>query len=152
MATSLLVRGLRARPAAAAALLGLFLLASGCGGVGKCHPVSGKVSIDGKAVKGKGGTVLLKPDASKGNKSTFDALGTIDPEGSYTVATRGKAGAPPGWYKVVVNVVEPNSGEAFDTPLLLVRPDYLSPQKTPLAFEVVASPGEGAYDLDLKSK
>lgn len=151
MAMSFLVRGLRARPwrpALAALLLGL--LAYGCGGVGTCYPVSRKVRIDDKPIRGKAGAVLLKPDASKGNKSLFDAMGTIDGEGNYTVATRGKHGAPPGWYKVVVTVVQPNPGEAFDTPL--VKPDYRSEQKTPLAFEVVASPAAGAYDLNLKRK
>src|SRR5438552_3648121 len=76
--------------------------AGGCDGVGTCYPVSGVVRLDGKPVRGKAGTVLLKPDAAKGNKSPFDAWGTIDGEGSYRVATRGQDGAPPGWYKVVV--------------------------------------------------
>jgi hypothetical protein len=124
----------------------------GCGGdgVGTCYPVGGKVSIEGKPVRGKAGTVRLKPDVAKGNKSPFDALGSIDREGKYTVVTRGKDGAPPGWYKVVVAVVQPNSGEAFDTPV--VKMDYLSEQKTPLTFEVVANPATGAYDLNLKKK
>jgi hypothetical protein len=128
----------------------LLMLAAGCDAVGPCHPVSGKVRIHGKPVRGKAGVVLLKPDASKGNASPFDAWGAIDGEGNYTITTRRKAGAPPGWYKVVVTVAEPATGDSFDTPL--IKRDYQSDKTTPLRLEVVPSPAAGAYDLNLKRK
>jgi len=49
--------------------------------------------------------VLFQPDASKGNHSPFEPAGTIDEEGTYTLLTKDKKGAPPGWYKIVVTAL-----------------------------------------------
>ena len=97
------------------------------------------------------GGVSFRPDASQGNKSPHHPNGAIDTEGQYELfVPPAKKGAPPGWYKVVVTVTEPGTGDSFDTPL--IKRDYQSDKTTPLMFEVVPSPAAGAYDLNLKRK
>src|SRR5690349_19138759 len=79
-------------------------LASGCSddsGVGPTFPVTGKVTINDAPLTAKSTIVLFKPDASRGNTCPFQPAGTVDADGSYSLKTRTKAGAPPGWYKVV---------------------------------------------------
>jgi hypothetical protein len=130
--------------------------AAGCGGddsgVGTTYPVAGQVTLDNVPLKAEVGNVLFKPDRSKGNDSAFEPVGKIDPEGNYTLSTNGKAGAPPGWYKVIVTAHDgklnrnPNRPP---TPTALVPPQYGTPETTDLSVEVVESPGTGAYDLKL---
>src|SRR5437588_5719848 len=87
-------------------------LAFGCGddsGVGKTFPVEGRVTINQEPLTAKSTVVLFKPDAAKGNTSTFEPVGTVDENGNYTLMTQGKKGAPPGWYKVVVTATESSS-------------------------------------------
>src|SRR4051812_344013 len=88
-------------------VLFLALPAFGCGdgGVGKTHPVSGKVTVNGQPLVVKSAVVLFKPNAAKGNTSSFEPTGTVDSSGNYTLYTKTKRGAPPGWYKVLVTAV-----------------------------------------------
>jgi hypothetical protein len=123
------------------------LALAGCGGL-KLVPVSGKVTLDGKPLKGGG--VSFVPDASKGNNAKgFSCTGRINGQGRYelgTSAVKGSdsgKGAPLGWYKVTLVTTLPGSPE------ITVNPKYLDAATTPLAVEVVADPKEGAYDLQL---
>ena len=134
-------------------------LAAGCGdasGVGPTFPVAGKVIFNNAPWTAQNTVILCKPDTTRGNKSPFEPSGTVDAEGNYTLTTRGKNGAPPGWYKVVVTAREeadpvhpkglkrhrPVSGS-----LLPAR--YGQAQSTDLSIEVVERPAPGAYDLKL---
>ena len=54
----------------------------------------------------------FKPDRSKGNQTPFEPVGVVDEQGIYTVTTKGKDGAPPGWYKVLVSAVPLGSAGA----------------------------------------
>jgi hypothetical protein len=102
------------------------------------------VLFNGAPLKGKEGAVVLKPDASKGNKSAVAAVGVLEPDGSFKV----RPGAPRGWYKVIITATEPGANPNNDTPRVLnVR--YEAEATTPLAIEVVAQPGEGGYDLQV---
>jgi hypothetical protein len=141
-------------PAMATLLWGL--LASGCGddsGVGKLYPVNGKISIDGEALVAKTTVVLFKPDTARGNASPFDPSGTVDEIGSYTLSTKGKKGAPPGWYKVIVTATAPETAISTGKRLHHPHPKSLLPAKyglaksTDLAVEVVQNPAPSAYDL-----
>src|SRR5262249_31855050 len=147
------------RPVRLAVLTALTFLfsATGCGdGVGKTHPVSGKVTIHGTRLKGKSATVMFVPDRAKGNDSTLEPGGTIDSSGNYVLYTKGQRGAPPGWYKIVVTAVAEDPPTATGpltkrpAPKSIVPSRYGQPSTTPLEIEVVASPAAGAYDLDLK--
>jgi hypothetical protein len=128
------------------------LAAYGCSGndVGPCEPVSGIVTLEGQPLRGVVGSVDFVPDRTQGNNSTFIAHGTLDGQGRYKLSTRGKAGAPPGWYKVVVSATPP--GADRDSARLAVHPRYAAESTTPLTREVVADAPPGAYDLKLTRK
>src|SRR5262245_27234201 len=98
----------KALPWVSAAFPLLALLAAGCAdsGVGKTYPVRGKVTIDGVPLTAPNTVILFKPDTAKGNNSPFEPTGTVDGEGNYTLRTKGKKGAPPGWYRVAVTATE----------------------------------------------
>jgi hypothetical protein len=134
------------------------LLMLGCGdssGVGKTLPVRGKVTLDDVPLSAESAVVLFKPDASKGNRSPFEPVGNVDRDGNYTLVTKGKRGAPPGWYKVIVTATEarieapkdPKRGHPH--PRSVVPAKYGLAKTTSLMVEVVESPAPGAYDLKL---
>jgi hypothetical protein len=134
-------------------------LAAGCGdasGVGPTFPVAGKVIFNHTPLTAKNTVILCKPDAARGNASPFEPAGTVDAEGNYALTTRGKAGAPPGWYKVVVTAREeaepvhpkgPQRHRPVSKSLLPAR--YGQATTTDLSIEVVEKPAPGAYDLKL---
>lgn len=136
--------------------VGLFLFAgavllAGCTGGEKLIEVKGKVLVgDGPVGKGMG-FVTFHPDAAKGNKSLEEAVGAIQPDGSYTLETRGKRGAAPGIYKVGVSlaeVMDPNN--PYVTKWLMPNPDkYQDWNKSGIQIEVVATPQPGQYDIKL---
>jgi hypothetical protein len=133
-------------------------LACGCGddgGVGKTYPVNGRITINQEPLTAKSTIVLFKPDASKGNTGEFEPVGTVDETGTYTVLTKGKKGAPPGWYKVVVTATESGSvhpnNRTDHRPVAqsIVPPKYGQDKTTDLSVEVVENPSPEAYDLKL---
>jgi hypothetical protein len=142
-------------------LSGLLLaaLAAGCGdasGVGPTFRVAGKVILNNTPFTAKNTVILFKPDAARGNASRFEPSGTVDADGNYSLTTKGKNGAPAGWYKVVVTAREeaepvhpkgPQRHRPVSKSLLPAR--YGQAQTTDLAVEVVESPAAGAYDLKL---
>jgi hypothetical protein len=133
---------------AAALALGLFLVA-GCDG-GGLQTVKGKVTVDGAPLTS--GSVRFVPDAAKGNKSKDEPAGEIGSDGTYTLSTNGKPGAPPGWYKVTVNATSvPDSSNPFGGKAL-VAPRFNSPESSQLSVEVVSSPKAGAYDLTVSAR
>jgi len=127
----------------------LTLLVVGCGGSGpKLVPVSGTVMLDTQPLKA--GNVQFVPDATR-NKSEEIAIGEIR-DGKYELSTRGKKGAPLGWYKVVIHsdqfsgdsAAMPKGG-TMEMPKSLINLKYTTPGTTPLSVEVVESPGPDAY-------
>ncbi|HZY84510.1 MAG TPA: hypothetical protein VFE78_06750 [Gemmataceae bacterium] len=134
-------------------------LAAGCGdasGVGRTFPVAGKVLLNNAPFTAKNTVILFKPDAARGNTSPFEPSGTVDAEGNYSLTTRGKNGAPAGWYKVVVTAREeaepvhpkgPQRHRPVSKSLLPAK--YGQAQTTDLSIEVVEKPAAGAYDLKL---
>jgi hypothetical protein len=142
------------------ALLFAFLAvgpAPGCddSGVGRTLPVAGKVTVQGTPLTAKSTVVLFKPDASRGNTSPHEPTGTVDADGNYTLKTKGKKGAPPGWYKVVVTAHDESPPEHPKDPRhrpaarSLVPAKYGTEKTSDLAVEVVEGPPPGAYDLKL---
>ena len=118
--------------------------------IGRVVPVKGKVSVNGKALTT--GAVTFWPDDSKGNKSTFEARGTIGEDGSYELYTREKKGAPPGAYKVTITsqAAPADSTKLDKIPAQLVPTIYTARESTTLTKEVVENPAAGVYDLDVK--
>jgi hypothetical protein len=134
------------------------LLAVGCGDdseVGRTLPVTGSVTLDGTPLTESSTVILFKPDAARGNTSLFEPAGTVDSQGVYRLTTKGKKGAPPGWYKVVVTAIDSRAGRdaSHHRPAAksLVAAAYGQAATTPLAVEVVEDPAFGAYDLKLSA-
>jgi hypothetical protein len=133
-------------------VVGVLLLSlAACGEadpVGRRIPVKGQVTVDGKTPDH--GSVAFWPDAGKGNTSKFECVGVIAADGSYTMSTKNKPGAPPGAYKVTV-VVQTKADSTDPTKAVLESPKiYQTKEKTPLSIEVVEKAAPGAYDLNLK--
>ncbi len=126
-------------------LLTIFFLA-GCGGSERVPPlasVKGKVTVDGAPVTA--GQVTLAAEETPATPLPLSA-GKIGPDGSYEIFTSGRAGAPLGKFKVRVSrSTVGEAGVPFDK-------KYSDPETSGLAFEVIASPEPGRYDLKLVSK
>jgi hypothetical protein len=126
-------------------VLGPFLLA-GCGPT--LYPLKGKVTVDDKPLTT--GSITLMPDKSKGNKTTFTPVGNIAEDGTYTIETNGKPGAPYGAYKVVVFAGVPtNPNDTFSPLSMLVNPKYTREESTDLELTIPSASADG-YDLKLK--
>ncbi|HEV3004072.1 MAG TPA: hypothetical protein VGX78_06395 [Pirellulales bacterium] len=131
-------------------------------GVGTTYAVSGKVTLDGQPLNLNTTVILFEPDESKGNLGPFSPAGGVDEAGTYSLKTKGRSGAPPGWYRVIVtahegNVPHPKQGDEgghAGRPVArsLVPAKYGQGATTDLSIEVVAEPGAGAYDLHLTSQ
>lgn len=136
-----------ARPCGCAVLVLICaFFALGCGD--SRYPVTGRVLVKGKVLAGKTGTVVLKPDTSKGNQNTVPAVGVLQRDGSFDIQTDGRPGARRGWYKVLVIATDPNANPNEDA-RRVVHPRYVTDAATPLTLEVVANPPPGGYDLQL---
>jgi hypothetical protein len=134
-----------------------FLLGGGCGKSETLYPVSGKVTLGTAPMTG--GIVTYIPDESKGNKSKHSPTGKIGSDGTYTLTTEGKPGAPAGHYKVTVSGEMPGMGggttpgEAPGKATLggqgpKVDPKFTNPATTPLTKEVTS--GGKDYDITVK--
>jgi hypothetical protein len=138
-----------------AAMAALALLLIGCdnSGVGKTVSVVGKITVNGEPLTLETTTVVFRPDKAKGNASEFEPVGQVDEDGSYTLSTKGKGGAPPGWYQVEVFASEPRQGsykKRTGAPQAsVIDAKYNSVKTSGLAIEVVDNPSPGAYDLAL---
>jgi len=133
------------------------LLACGCGdryGVGLTYPVRGKVTLNGEPWTNETTAILCVPNPDKGNTGSHEPAGTVDREGVYKLSTKGKKGAPPGWYKVVVTAHDSQPQHAKTPKMKSVAKSPLAPKygqakTTDLEIEVVENPASGAYDLKL---
>jgi hypothetical protein len=117
--------------------------------IGRTVPVKGKVYLDGVLLKA--GSVAFFPADQGEGAPAFEAAGRIKPDGTYELSTRGKPGALLGSYKVTVVLqtkVEPN--RAGDVVSLVPR-EYTSKETTPLRVEVIKTPEDGTYDLQMNS-
>lgn len=124
----------------------VFCLAActGCGGVGALHPVTGKVTLDGKPLAD--GQLALVPDVEKGNNTKATPFAKIQ-GGSYTVSTNGLDGAPAGWYKVMIQTQYPGGPEKA----VVLPKRYTDPGKSGLSVEVPSSKAD-AFDLKLTTQ
>jgi len=129
----------------------LAILLSGCGPAAtKLVPVSGKITIQGEPLPW--GTITLIPDATKGNTSKLQPLGKVT-DGTYTLETDGKPGAPLGAYRVTVSAIKPSTPEdGYKPPVWAASQDYLDQNKSGLTLTVVETPPPGAYDIALTKK
>lgn len=151
-------RSQRRLPVCALWLLASASAAAGCGGdpyqVGDLVPVEGQVQMVGQPLRlGEStfGRVWFHPDTSKGNACPQVPTADLDANGTYRLSTRGRPGAPPGWYKVMVVVTEqidPTRPSRRRKSFVHLR--YGAVETSGLAVCVSATPAQGAYDLRLR--
>jgi hypothetical protein len=136
----------------------LLVLLLGCGDGSpaiRTVPVAGTITVEGEPLRVREGTVLFKPDKEKGNTTSYEPFGSIDDNGSYSLQTAGKRGAPPGWYRVIVAAYQtPPAGKpsAMFKPArydVRVNRRYGDAKTSGLEVDVVENPESGAYDLKL---
>jgi len=128
-------------------------LSVGCSGGPNLVTVEGTVYVDGTPVQtGETvtGYVILHADPARGNMNGEDVKATIGPDGRYTIYTRDKQGASPGWYFVTVDLARTNPNDPYDYKAM-VSEKYLHKTKSGLAFEVVSNPEKDRYDIRLES-
>lgn len=144
--------GTRRRRCARVLLLLALLAPTGCGtdGVGSLHKVSGRVTVNGSPLTL--GSVRFVPDKARGNTTPTEPVGVIQPDGTYTLGTNGKPGAPAGWYRVTVTAAEQADSSRPFAGKVHVAPKFNVPEKSGLSVEVVAKPGPGAYDLQVTAR
>lgn len=143
--------GGRARSLSRLALAGLALFIGAAGLVWWSRPraaetdapVSGRVFLDGQLVAD--GVVVFHPDASKGNTTSLRPRGRSDRSGNYRLATEGRAGAPPGWYRVTV-VIQGDPRKVKGRPPK-ADPRFGKPETSGLSVLVTPRPDPDAYDL-----
>jgi hypothetical protein len=134
-----------------ASLLLLVLSFGSCTSGETLTEVRGKVFVGDRSETKGMGFVTFHPDDAKANKSLEEAVGAIQPDGTYVLETRGKRGAAKGWYKVGVSlaeVMDPNN--PYVTNWLMPNPDkYQNWSKSGISIEVVDNPQPGQYDIKL---
>lgn len=125
----------------------LVLVLAGCGSGsgpsrGKLVPVKGKVTVAGRLLAE--GYVQYYPLG--GDEKAPFSEGKIQADGTYSLSTQGKPGAPVGKYRVTVDP----GGDKEVTQLFDVA--YSSHVRSPLEKEVVEGSPVGGYDLDLPAR
>lgn len=134
-------------------VLASFLSLLGCGSstAVKLAPVSGKVTIQDMPLPY--GRILLKPDAAQGNTSTSEPSGEIKSDGTFSLETDGKPGAPLGAYRVTIFSIKPSTPEDGNKPpVWAASQDYSNPEKSGLTLKVVENPAADAYHFALDKK
>ncbi|HJT79353.1 MAG TPA: hypothetical protein VJ739_19310 [Gemmataceae bacterium] len=114
-------------------------------GVGPTVPTAGTVLVDGEPLEE--GSVIFIPDPARGNTSPFIGRAQVL-NGSYQLATEGKRGVPPGWYKVIVLLPLDSAGMLHPPPRLFDR-RFSDPDRTPLSVEVLPSGANEPHVLRL---
>jgi hypothetical protein len=127
-------------------VLSCLTLAPGCSGAKKLNlaPVSGTVKVGGVPLTS--GQISFLP-TSKEQEGTL-AAGTIGADGTFTISTGGKSGAPLGTYKITITPSMVPTGDG-KPPTASFNVKYQSIASTPLTKEVIATPEAGRYDFNL---
>jgi len=128
----------------------------GCGSdLPRLYRVAGTVTLDGEPLKA--GHVSLFPDGA-GSSVSLEVPSGIIKDGNYEILSGKRSGATAGPYKVVVTATNysgdnapPMGGTAVPV-RSLIDAAFSSRSQTPLAFEVVAQPEAGAYDLQVTNE
>jgi hypothetical protein len=122
---------------------------SGCSGnrsmpmeFGALFPVEGKVTFDGKPLRG-GNVTFFSMDREV---TQLQPMGLIDDQGNYFVSSYQQKGAPAGKYRVTVipGTNDKNIDQAVE------NSPYTNWEKSPLIVTVQEKAPAGAYDLHLK--
>jgi hypothetical protein len=111
------------------------------------YPVTGKILMNGAPATG--GTVSFRHE-----DGLHQPAGIIKEDGSYSLKSGHREGAPVGQYRVVVFVTEPpsKSGAGHSgLPRIIVNKKFQDPSSTPLKVEVKVDPSPQKYDFEVTS-
>jgi hypothetical protein len=122
----------------------------------KTAPVSGVITLDGKALAGAHVTFMPVPDAQGSRQSGPEAAGDTDGEGNYSLKTVfGDVGASIGKNRVMVSTrkteLDPNNPDKSKEVAKERVPGKYFTDQAPLVFDVPAS-GTKAADFELTTK
>jgi hypothetical protein len=109
--------------------------------LGALYPVEGKVTFEGKPLKGGNVTFFALDHDVK----ICQPEGIIDSQGNYFVSSYQQKGAPAGKYRVTV--IPGSNDKSID---LAVDDRYQSWENSPLTVTVQENAPAGAYDLKLR--
>jgi len=114
--------------------------------------VDGHVMVAGKPLDR--GNINFVPEDSRSVAHAYTSSSAIQPDGSFSLRTHGKAGAPLGKYRVVVGATatpmpEPSKLAGW-VPDWIVHEKYTKPNTTDLRVEVAECPDEAVCDFDLE--
>jgi len=94
------------------------------------------------------GKIWLYPNRAKGNDFADIPAGTITEDGSFTITTRGKEGAPAGWYRVVLLANRTRDPEHPNQKRKPVIPRaFNNPEETTL--EILVEEKEEGFEYDI---
>ena len=112
------------------------------------NPVAGTVTVNGQPAVGA--TVMFFPEGAKG-MNVVPSTGVVGADGTFTLSTGGKTGAPAGWYVVAVTWPDPKVKATETQKMMGMAPDApdvlkgrYAGEKSPLKAEVKA--GENKLD------
>jgi hypothetical protein len=132
----------------------LGVLLTGCGGRSyKTAPVSGKVTLDGKALSHA--SVMFIPEFDPGDKNPLpSSIGITDEDGHYTLVLNNSSkanGAVLGKHKIIVAIgAEAARADTKETYHKQVPARYTRINTTPFEKEVIG--GDNAFDFQLTTK
>lgn len=115
-------------------------------GGAKLVPVKGKITVGDQPLKR--GSILFRLQSPAGNAP--EPYGSIEPDGSYTMYTNNKPGAPIGKYYAIIEAseeIDPSKPSA--TPKSLIDAKYADAANKLISIEVVESPTSSQYDIKL---
>ena len=128
----------------------LCTLFAGCHSNGELLiPVEGVVTLDGQPLTS--GAISFRP--TQGNLTLHHPTGSIEPNGRFQLYVGSRAGAPPGFYKVVIFANEEQADERGvhpGMPKTLIDRRYNAPQTTPLSAEIAPQMQSASFDFDLE--
>jgi hypothetical protein len=120
---------------------------SGCGNsidtrpaLGTLVPVQGRILMGGKPLS-EGTVVFVAVDP---RAAAWTPAGAIQADGTYTLATDGRPGAPVGKYRVMIK-----PGKGSIKAMLQVNRKYTN-NRSPLQVEVAENKAPGDYDFNLE--
>jgi hypothetical protein len=114
---------------------------------GRLYPVKGKITLpDGKLLPAGGRVVFVYIQDDPNAPGLANSEGKIGEDGSYTLATNGKPGAPRGKYRVGLAAGQ-RGNKAWS---VVPRKYFIKSNASPLEVEVEANKPEGGYDFQLK--
>jgi len=114
-------------------------------------PVRGQIHFGNKPLElldDDFGKIWLYPNRAKGNDFADIPAGTISEDGSFTIFTRGKEGAPAGWYRVVLLANRTRDPEHPNQKRKTVIPRaFNNPDETTL--EILVEEKEEGFEYDI---